>query len=761
MLLQSYRQTVLFALLSSSALVVSTPGGGERPGNFQVIGPGGGGAMFNPTISPHDANTALVSCDMTGSYITHDGGQSWRMFNLRGTVGFFAFDPANPQILYAAATGLWRSEDAGQKWRLLYPKPSSVRGIQMRSDHADEVIIADPDPLGSITAFAVHPGDSRTLYAATSKESVNELFLSHDAGESWTPELRLPEPALHIWIAPRSGQNENTLMVGCAHSIQVKSASDTQSRRAPGSAPFTSLSAGFHNGVAIIYGVTNQGAFVSNDCGVNWRKCDLPGRSGRVRAIASSLHHPEIAYLSYSELELNGRTWEGVAKTNDSGKTWTLVWQDGRVAASNVHDAWITERFGPDWGENPLMLGVADDDPKLCYATDLGRTMKTVDGGTTWTAAYSRPASERAWTSTGLDVTTSYGIHFDPFDRNRQFITYTDIGLFRSEDNGKSWASSTAGVPSEWLNTTYWIVFDPSVQGRMWSVNSGTHDLPRPKMWRRNSALNYKGGVCRSDDGGKTWAKSNSGMEESAATHILLDAKSSPEARTLYVAAFGRGVYKSADGGKLWNLKNSGITQPQPFAWRLAQASDGTLYVLIARRSENGSIGNEGDGAIYRSRDGAEHWSPVTPPTGVNAPNGLATDPADPNRIYLAAWARAVGMHGAGGGIYLSIDSGSTWRQVLDRDQHVYDVSIDPRDPKLLYASGFESSAWRSTDRGEHWSRIAGFNFKWGHRVIPDPAGKSRVYITTFGGSVWHGSVDGAPTTLDIVTPALLPGRLP
>ena len=39
----------------------------------------------------------------------------------------------------------------------------------------------------------------------------------------------------------------------------------------------------------------------------------------------------------------------------------------------------------------------------------------------------------------------------------------------------------------------------------MWSVNSYTHDLPRPKMWRHNSAMNFKGGACRSDDGGKTW----------------------------------------------------------------------------------------------------------------------------------------------------------------------------------------------------------------------------------------------------------------
>ncbi|HEX3106923.1 MAG TPA: hypothetical protein VHQ22_21000, partial [Terriglobales bacterium] len=41
-----------------------------RPGDFQVVGPGGGGAMFNPTVSPHDPNTVLISCDMTGSYIT-------------------------------------------------------------------------------------------------------------------------------------------------------------------------------------------------------------------------------------------------------------------------------------------------------------------------------------------------------------------------------------------------------------------------------------------------------------------------------------------------------------------------------------------------------------------------------------------------------------------------------------------------------------------------------------------------------------------
>jgi len=303
------------------------------------------------------------------------------------------------------------------------------------------------------------------------------------------------------------------------------------------------------------------------------------------------------------------------------------------------------------------------------------------------------------------------------------------------------------------------MVFDPKMRGRVWSVNSWTHDLPRPKMWRKRATLDYRGGVCRSDDGGKTWIKSNSGMDETAPTHMLLDESSPVDARVLYVAAMGKGVYKSADGGKTWALKNNGITQSQPFAWRLAMDSSKTLYLVVARRSEDGSIGNDGDGALYRSQNGAETWEKMTLPAGVNGPNGLAIDPGSPNRLYLAAWARAAGMHGDGGGIFVSNDGGKTWRQALDRDRHVYDITIDPRNSKILYASGFESSAWRSIDRGEHWTRIPGFNFKWGHRVIPDPADASSIYVTTFGGSVWHGSVNGKSGTLDIATPELQPGR--
>jgi hypothetical protein len=212
---------------------------------------------------------------------------------------------------------------------------------------------------------------------------------------------------------------------------------------------------------------------------------------------------------------------------------------------------------------------------------------------------------------------------------------------------------------------------------------SGVHDLPRPKMWLRRSPESYDGGVVRSDDGGRTWHVQNTGMPQTAATHILRDPNG-----TLYVTGFGRGVFKSADGGEHWTLKNSGIEGAEPLAWRLARDAKGTLYLMVSRRSDDGSFANAADGALYRSTDAAERWTRVPLPSGVNGPNGLAIDPQDSGRLYLAAWCRSTPQGAQDGGIYLTTDAGAGWRRVLAEDLHIYDVTIDPHNPRVLYAAG-------------------------------------------------------------------------
>jgi len=718
---------------------------------WRILGPGGGGAQFLPTISPHDPNHVLVACDMTGSYLSKDAGQSWRMFNLRGRSLGFVFDPLRRNTIYVSGIGLWRSEDGGDSWHLIYPPAGTIRGVRMPDDHASVVIDTTEGPARRVRALAVDPGDWRVLYAVLG----STLRVSTDAGSSWRELRPVPQDVDQIFIDPRSpGQNRNLYLLGARGVLARIDGQWREGALPPGVASFLDVAGGFtRSGSFVAYGISGDKIFASRDAGQSWRVASLG--PAQLQAIATSLFHAEVVYVSYRNLEADGGRWFGVAKSTDSAESWQLVWKESDQPASNIHDAWLSERFGPRWAGNPLDLGVAPHQPEICYGTDYGRTMRTTDGGKSWHAVYSRRVPGGGWTSTGLDVTTCYGVHFDPFNPERVFITYTDIGLFRSEDGGRSWISSIDGVPRRWWNTTYWIVFDPQVRGRVWGVMSRVHDLPRPKMWRRTSPSTYEGGVCVSDDGGRSWRASNEGMQPTAATHILLDPDSPLDRRVLYVAGFGRGVYKSVDGGRTWQLKNRGIEGTEPFAWRLARDPKGTLYLIVARRTEDGSYNNPGDGALYQSTDGAETWTRLPLPPGVNGPNGLAVDPANPRRLYLAAWGRYSPAGAQDGGIFLSTDGGQTWQNVFDRDQHVYDVTIDERNG-VIYAAGFESSAWRSADRGRTWQRIRGYNFKWGHRVIPDPRDPGYIYITTFGGSVWYGPAAGDPEAPeDIATPRI------
>jgi photosystem II stability/assembly factor-like uncharacterized protein len=710
----------------------------QRHDSWRVVGPGGGGSTFHPTLSPLAPNTALVASDMTGAYITHDGGRSWRMLNLGGTVHFFAFDPHDPSVIYAQAQALFRSADAGESWSMILPRPQSVRGMSLADDHAEVTFQVSSGPRGPATALAIDPADSRVLYAALGSGPQAALWTSSDAGATWQESGALPAGASQIWVDGHSPAANRTLYVATSQAIVVRRDGRWQTGASPG--PLEHVSAGFPAlGPPVVYATSRGRILVSEDGGGQWRESLLPGTGGQAGEISTSAHHPETAYVAFQGLRTPLRSSYGVAKTIDRGLHWQLVWQDARTLAANVHDAWLSERFGPGWPGVPYGIGVSPNDPAVVLTTDSGRVMRTGDGGATWEAVYSKPAPG-GWTTTGLDVTTCYGVHFDPFDARRLFISYTDIGLFASEDGGQSWQSATrAGVPGGWVNTTYWMEFDPRVRGRVWAAMSAVHDLPRDKMWRGRSPDTYTGGVVASVDGGRTWHAANAGMGETAATHILLDPASPPEARVLYVAGFGRGVFQSIDGGEHWSLRNTGIAGAQPFAWRLARDSEGTLYLVVARRDE------QSPGALYRSADAAAHWTPVPLPPGVTGPNGLAIDPRNPRRLWLAAWGRATREGAKDGGIYFSQDAGATWRNVLPADQHIYDVTIDSRDPRLLYATGFESSAWRSTDSGATWRRLRGFNFKWGHRVIPDQRDPSKVYIATFGGSVWHGPAAGDP----------------
>src|SRR5258708_13193653 len=74
-----------------------------------------------------------------------------------------------------------------------------------------------------------------------------------------------------------------------------------------------------------------------------------------------------------------------------------------------------------------------------------------------------------------------------------------------------------------------------------------------------------------------------------------------------------------------------------------------------------------------------------------NAPNGLAVDPDNANRLYLATWARDKGEHGDGGGIFLRSEEHTSELQSPDhlvcrlllekKNTSTHTLSSDPPTP--------------------------------------------------------------------------------
>jgi hypothetical protein len=117
---------------------------------WKNIGPGGGGNMFVSAISPADPRIILMGSDVGGIYRSADGGATWSLrnnalveetrtgnYNMVGST--FAFDPANPNVVYI---GSLKSVDAGWSWKEMVP------------DHIR----------GRVTTFA--PNSSTTIYVA-------------------------------------------------------------------------------------------------------------------------------------------------------------------------------------------------------------------------------------------------------------------------------------------------------------------------------------------------------------------------------------------------------------------------------------------------------------------------------------------------------------------------------------------------------------------------------------------------------------------
>jgi photosystem II stability/assembly factor-like uncharacterized protein len=738
------------------------PASGAGPGDtarkiaWEPLGISGGGAMYTPAISPCDGNLMMVNCDMSGAYVSTDGGSSWRMIHhsqLRSNTRCRpAFHPAQPGTIFAVggwSGGLKVSRDFGLHWEETGNLPRDLAGEIAIDPGQPERMLAGTSkevwrsqdgcktwtrcegPRGTSIGFhfdQTSPADKRVCFAATAEG----IWRSDDGGATWAEKSAgLPWRGLRSFCGG-SNAADKTILLYCA---------------VPGKA---------------VEGKYEGGIYRSADRGETWQSAMAPAINMDIQAadqwamgpvaqyhrVLTTNVKPSVVWAFNANTGVRPPHQTAAYRSDDGGKTWRATfYPDPRYTPCNVEQDYETAGVRQFYQGLPEGAAIDPSNPDHVMQVDGGRCYITTNGGKAWFPAHTRLTGSRdptskdaAWLCTGLVVTTTWNYYLDPFEPKRQYICYTDIGFARSLDAGKSWKWWSVDARSPWSNTCYELAFDPNTPGKVWGAFSNVHDIPNANIISGRHRAAGEGGICLSLDFGQTWKPVCQGLPKAPVLSVVVDPKSPAGSRTLYASVFGQGVFKSADGGKTWEKASQGLGAAENMrTCRLQLHAYGSLFVLITAMRKDGKFLSEGVG-LYRSRDGAKTWELVNRSQPLLWPKDFTVDPKDSRTIY-------VGTADAGGkkegGLWATKDGGATWKLLARKGPEHFGAYPHPKRPGWIFMTLTEDAPgaglWLSKDGGATWAAMDGLPFANAQRVAFDPADENVIYVTTFGGSVWRG----------------------
>ena len=190
--------------------------------------------------------------------------------------------------------------------------------------------------------------------------------------------------------------------------------------------------------------------------------------------------------------------------------------------------------------------------------------------------------------------------------------------------------------------------------------------------------------------------------------------------------------YVAAGSGGVWKSINDGVTF-KPIFDKQGSYSIGTLAtdpsnpnVIWVGTGENNGVRHVayGDG-IYRSDDGGKNWQNMGLRDSQHI-SKIIVNAEDSNVIYVAAQG-PLWNKGGDRGFFKSIDGGKTWKKTLGDDEWtgVTDIVVDSRDPNRIYAA-----TW------QHHRNVAAY-------MGGGP--KSSIYRSVNGGETWEKLSNGLP----------------
>ncbi len=400
-----------------------------------------------------------------------------------------------------------------------------------------------------------------------------------------------------------------------------------------------------------------------------------------------------------------GAAGGGVWRSDDAGQTWISQWHDEPVL--NI-GALAIDPKNPD----TLYCGTGEANGSADSYAGVG-LFRTQDGGKSWTLLAS---SEDAGLPRRIGA-----IAVDPFDSDRIFVggvTHSaadPAALFLSTDAGKTWVRQNFVSPNN-----YWchaVVFHPTAQG----VVFATVD--------ENGAKN---GIWRSDDGGQTWQHLATGLPAPSliSRTSLAIAPSSPD--TIYAISADSnegvlGVFRSNNRGDSWKSIGG-----QEFA-NEGQMSYGNT-IVVHPTNPNWVLCGGVD--LHLTTNGGKTWTRATHwdadrgnPTYAHADHHALVMPVSkPGRVYDAN----------DGGMDLSEDGGVNW---TNRSNGLavtmfYDIDVAQSDSRV-YGGGAQDNGTIITEDGnpDDFFQVLGGDGGW---IVFDPTDATHFYASFYNFNVYR-----------------------
>ena len=343
-------------------------------------------------------------------------------------------------------------------------------------------------------------------------------------------------------------------------------------------------------------------------------------------------------------------------------------------------------------------------------------------------------------------------------DYRHVLVASASGGVFRSRNAGITWEpifDNSTGAGS--IGAVTMFEPDPSI---IW-VGTG-------EAANRNSS-GWGNGVFKTTDGGQTWQ--NVGLADTG--HIAEIALHPDDPNIAYAASPGhlwgysgnRGLFKTTNGGETWTKLSGGLPDdPQTGATEIVldPRNPDVLYAGMYHRLRQPATMYSGSnsGGIFKSNDGGMSWRALTKglAEGESGMIDLSIYHKDPDIIVAAYEADEnipynpsvpTSEQSPGTGIYISEDSGETWKWILrtaNRPFYHGQVQIDPNDPDRIFSVGRTFQV--TLDGGETWR-----NKWWGgggddHDLWIAPYDSNIFYTATDQGA--HLTIDNGETVLSL-----------